>query len=318
LVDHRAYPVREPAPASGLRLGYYRLIEPLGGGCQAQVWRALQVGPIVADVALKLLSPEQARIPGWKSQFHREAQWGAQLSSPWLLPTYEFGASAGYLYFAMPLVEGDSLADIIARRQRRGNRCLTSGRHWVDRLEPMEYVRQIVAIIERVARGAAAAHASGVVHCDIKPANILVDRQSSEGVYLVDFGLGRDLDDPLAAPLADSNGTPLYMAPERFLGQTAHDRLCDIYSLGITLSEAVSLMPPFSVPESVPSVDWAAYLALKTPRRARDEVPGVSPTLERLIHRATSRIPTERHPSMTALAEDLNGLFRAEVRDHAR
>jgi serine/threonine-protein kinase len=300
-----------------MRLAHFRLIEPLGSGCQGQVWRALQVEPIVADVALKLLTPAQARVPGWRGQFHREAEWGARFASPWLLPTYEFGSSAGYLYLAMPLVSGDSLATIIARRQRRGNRVSSSGRHWLDRLEPREFVREIVAIFGRVAQAAAAAHAGRVVHRDIKPANILLDRQSADGVYLVDFGLGRDLDDPVTAPLSDSNGTPLYMAPERLLGHTGDDVLCDIYSLGVTLSEAVTLRPPFSVPETVPSADWAIYLSNTAPRPPREAVPWLSPALEELIGRATSRSPSARHASMASLAEDLERLLQAGVWDRA-
>ena len=85
-------------------------------------------------------------------------------------------------------------------------------------------------------------------------------------VYLCDFGLGRDLDDPAPAPLCNSTGTPLYMAPERLLGHPSDEILCDVYSLGVTLSEAATLVAPFSYPEDRPPWAWPEYLAYSAPR----------------------------------------------------
>jgi serine/threonine protein kinase len=292
-------------PTTGLRLGRYRLIERLGRGCQGQVWRALQVEPIIEEVALKLLTPEQAHNPGWRSQFHREARWGGGLADPALLPVHEFGDSEGYLFLAMPLVDGDTLAAVIERRRRHGGTPPPFRRHWLDRLPRDAFVAAMLAVVARVARGAAAAHAERVVHRDIKPANILVDRKRPEGVFLCDFGLGRDLDDHATAPLRGSTGTPLYMAPERLLGQPADEMLCDVYSLGATLAEAVTLVPPFSVPEGLPSPEWPEFLARSNPRRPSDVAPWLSPTLVEQIERAMCRDPRQRYPSMTALAEAL-------------
>ena len=136
----------DPGPTTGMRLGRYRLIEPLWRGCQGEVWRALQVEPIVEEVALKLLTTEQARKPELRSQFHREAMWGARLASPELLPTYEFGAQNGILFLAQPLVEGDTLGTVIARRRRwlRGGH--PPRRHWLDRLSRDAFLRAIVTM----------------------------------------------------------------------------------------------------------------------------------------------------------------------------
>jgi serine/threonine protein kinase len=294
---------------AGLRLGHYRLIEQLGKGCQGQVWRALQVEPIVDEVALKLLTPAQARQPGWRSQFHREAIWGARLSSPSILPTYEFGAAAGYLYLSMPLVVGDSLAEVIARRRHR--RYIPGwwpdSRHWLQRLSDEDYGRAVVKLVARVARAVAVAHAGRVVHRDIKPANILVDRRSLRGVFLCDFGLARDLDDAWTLSIGGSTGTPLYMAPERLLGQPADDTLCDVYSLGVTLAEAVTLENPFKVPRELPPSEWPRYLAHCSPVLHR-EAAWLPQALEASIRKAMSRNPGGRFASMAVFADDLERL----------
>ena len=143
-------------PRPGMRLGRYRLLELLGRGGQGEVWRALQVEPIVEEVAVKLLTAEHAEKPGLRAQFHREAMWGARLVSPWLLPTYEFGAEAGFLYLAQKLIDGDSLATLLACRRRcAASGFSTSRRHWLLRLPRPNYVRAIVTIVARVARALA-------------------------------------------------------------------------------------------------------------------------------------------------------------------
>ncbi len=308
--DSTAALAPEALPRPGMRLGRYRLIEPLGRGGQGEVWRALQVEPIVEEVAVKLLTAEHAEKPGLRLQFHREAMWGARLVSPWMLPTYEFGSEAGFLYLAQPLIDGDSLATLIASRRRSAANVVSSPqRHWLLRLPRPTYVRAIVTIVARVARALAVAHEAHVVHRDIKPANILVDRVCPGGVYLCDFGLGRDLDDPAPAPLCDSTGTPLYMAPERLLGHPTDEILCDIYALGVTLSEAATLVAPFSCPEDRPRCAWRKHLAYSTPQRPHEVAPWMPANLQSIILRATSRSPRKRYPSMTVLAEELERLL---------
>ncbi len=291
-----------------MRLGRYRLIERLGRGCQGEVWRASQVDPIVAEVALKLLTHAQAAQPSGRSQFHREAEWGARLLSPSLLPTYEFGTAAGFVFLTMPLVEGDSLAAVIARRRRRALGFHPPLLHWLDRLPRATFLKAIVAITTRVARAVAVAHAARIVHRDIKPANILIDRTRQSGVYLCDFGLGRDLDDPSPPPLKKSVGTPIYMAPERLLSQPADEVLGDVYSLGATLAEAATLAPSLTVPAGLPPSEWPEYLASLVRQPPHAVAPWLPPALDATIRRAMSRDPRERHPSMTAFAEDLRTL----------
>jgi serine/threonine protein kinase len=298
-----------------MRLGRYRLIERLAQGCQGEVWRALQVDPIVEEVALKLLTGARAEHPGHRSQFRREAVWGARLRSPWLLPTYEFGAEGGIVYLAQPLVEGDTLAELIARYRLGSQGARAPRRHWLDQVPRATYVRAIVTITARVARGVAAAHAAHVAHRDIKPANILVDRLRPGRVFLCDFGLGRDLHQSVPAILCESTGTPLYMAPERLLGETSDEVLCDVYALGVTLAEAATLVCPFSVPDGLPRSHLREYLARSTPRDPGEVAPWLPVSLQAIIRRAMNRYPRGRYPTMTAFAGDLERILPGVRRD---
>jgi serine/threonine-protein kinase len=293
-----------------MRLGRYRLIEPLARGCQGEVWRALQVDPVVEEVALKLLTGEQAEDSRLRWQFHREALWGARLQSPSLLPTYEFAAEGGMVYLAQPLVHGESLAELIARRRQWSRGGDAPRRHWLDQLPREMYLCAIVTIMARVARGLEAAHAAQVVHRDIKPANILVHRLRPSRVFVCDFGLGRDLQDREPPVLCESTGTPLYMAPERLLGQTSDEVLCDVYALGVTLAEAATLVCPFSVPPGLPRSDWPEHLARSAPRALEDVASWLPPVLGAIIVRAMSRDPLGRYPTMTAFAQDLERIVR--------
>jgi eukaryotic-like serine/threonine-protein kinase len=144
-----------------------------------------------------------------------------------------------------------------------------------------------------------------VVHRDVKPANILLDRRSEEGVFLCDFGLSRDLDVATPEQLRDGAGTPLYMPPERLLRHEADEIRCDVYALGATLYEAVTLVPPVQVPESLPWPAWTTYLASTTPALPRSIRPGLPDALEAIILRAMAHDPQDRYPTAACLADDL-------------
>jgi serine/threonine-protein kinase len=287
---------------AGSRIGRYRLIERVGCGRQADVWRALQVEPNVREVALKVLS-DPGRDRRRLAQLRREAERGARLDSPALLPTYEFAEADGLAFMAMPLVVGCTLAKIIEHRRawRMGNTLPDA--HHLATLPESQYTCALVDVLARVARGVAAAHDARVVHRDIKPGNILLDYDA--GVYLCDFGLGRDLDVATPRQLRDGAGSPLYMAPERLMKHPADEVRCDVYALGITLCEALTLAPPFKVPPSLKREHWPAFLATANLRRPSLLRPDLNPGLESTLVRATARNPAHRHPSALSLADDL-------------
>ncbi|MEW4568879.1 serine/threonine-protein kinase [Tautonia sp. JC769] len=293
----------------GRRIGPYLLIEPLGAGSQAVVWRAVTDRPGDGVVALKILAGGRGHDPRRLARFRREAERGRRLAGLATLPVVDFGMADGVAYMAMPVVEGDPLSEVIARRRGELEESPRPP-HWLDPLARSAYVRAVLTIMEQVARALARAHAASVAHRDIKPANILVDRTRTRGgAYLTDFGLGRDLDVATPEQLQDGAGTPLYMAPEKLRGGPRDERLCDIYALGVTLFEAVTLSRPFQVPDGCPLPALAPCLLAQRPLRPRDVCPGLSPSLESMIERAMAPDPSDRYPTAEALARDLHRLL---------
>ncbi len=144
-------------------------------------------------------------------------------------------------------------------------------------------------ILAKVTRALAHAHQQRIAHRDIKPANILLDSQGTDGVYLCDFGLGRDLAIATTEQMRDGAGTPMYMAPERLLRVPADEIRCDIYSMGVTLFEALTLERPLDVPEHVTLPSLPAYLAMAQPRRPREVWPGFSEEHEAIIQKAMAQ-----------------------------
>ncbi|WP_152054048.1 serine/threonine-protein kinase [Tautonia marina] len=289
----------------GRRIGPYVLLEPLGAGSQAVVWRARADQPSPRVVALKILTGVRGLDPRRLARFRREAERGRRLAGLATLPVVDFGMADGVAYMAMPVVEGDPLSEVITRR--RGDAEPTLGRpHWLNPLAEAVYLRAVLRIMEQIARALARAHAASVAHRDIKPANILVDRdRSSGGAYLTDFGLGRELNIATPEQLQDGAGTPLYMAPEKLRGGPRDERLCDIYALGVTLFEAVTLIRPFQVPNGCPLPALASCLLAQRPLRPRTVCPGLPRSLESLIERAMASDPSDRYPTAEALADDL-------------
>jgi serine/threonine-protein kinase len=296
-------------------LGRYRLIDRLGRGCQGDVWRAIAEDPGAdgepVEVALKLLPPSLAHDHRRLAQFRREAERRARLAVPSVLPTSECGESDGIVFMAMPLVDGCSLGEIVSWR-RRGEpafHATPDPRHPLADAEGPAYVQGVVEVLARVARTLDHVHTSRVVHRDIKPANILLDRHRPDGVFLCDFGLGRDLDVATPEQLRDGAGTPLYMAPERLLRLAADEIRCDIYALGATLYEAVTLVPPLQIPDSLPWPSWTTYLATTRPAPPRSVRPGISEALEAIIVRAMAHGSADRYPTAACLAGDLESLL---------
>jgi serine/threonine protein kinase len=305
----------------GQTLGPYRVIERLGQGRQADVWRALRAVPPVEEVALKVLpAAAAAHDPRRRAQLRHEAERGTRFADPALLPTCDFGESEGLLFLAMPLVVGCALGELLEhRRAFLAGRPLPRDVHPLATVPEPHYTRAIAMLVARIARAVSAAHAARVVHRDIKPMNILVRRDlaidgdgavrfsdaSEPGAFLCDFGLARDLDVATPWQLRDGAGSPLYMAPERLLKRPADEFRCDVYALGVTLFEALTLESPVDVPPELPSSEWAAYLAAVEPRRASVLRPDLSERLEDVVHRAMAHDPAHRHPTATHFADDL-------------
>jgi serine/threonine-protein kinase len=302
-----------PASAlAGRSLRDYWPIGLLGKGSHGEVWKAVSVAPRLQLVAIKVLRFDQAHRVDRRDRFRREAELAMRLRAPGILPVEECGEEHGVQFMVMPFVDGFTLADLLAERRGPSLRPLpgqdTRARFhlrscWTG-LDDDDFTVAMVRAAVRIARALEASHAERLVHRDVKPANILLDRSSLDRVYLADFGLGRDLDDPAPGP-ADGSGTPLYMAPERLLGREADEMRCDIYSLGVTLYEAVTLVHPKPVPPGLHRSCLPAYLAAIVPARPRVLRPDIPPTLETIIQKAIEREPSQRYASAAALADDL-------------
>ena len=224
-------PVRTDPPASdlsGRRLGDFELREVLGRGGMGVVYRARQLS-LGRDVALKVIATGVLAGQQQRRRFRREAIAAGALDHPGIVPVIDSGHQEGLDYFAMRLVEGPTLCELM------GDGSTT--------MPP----RRAATILRDVARAVEAAHRAGVIHRDIKPDNIMIDTGDHDGVdrpVVLDFGLARLSDDPSVTRSGQILGTPHYMSPQQAAGATAIDHRTDIYSLGAVLYAILTGGPP--------------------------------------------------------------------------
>lgn len=275
-----------PTPARVAVLGRYTLAGTLGAGGMGVVHRAWDP-ELDRWVALKVLARGGAS-PQLVERFRREARSAARLDHPHLVRVFDLGEEDGTLFFAMELVEGPSLGDVLEHAGRL----------------PVE---EAVRLAEQAARGLAAAHAEGFVHRDIKPGNLLI-RQ--DGHLLVgDFGLV--LDPSVTARLTRTEqvlGTPAYMAPEQVRGEAVGPAV-DQYGLGAVLYEAVAGCRPYA---GDTALSLQRAILEGPPAPLREVAPGLPRDLALVVETAMARSPAHRYPSMTAFADDLARLRRGE------
>ncbi len=233
-------------------------------------------------VALKVLRPELAAALG-PDRFLREIEISAQLHHPHILPLYDSGEAEGLLYYVMPFVEGESLAERLAR-------------------EGQLAIGEAVELARYVALALSYAHSLGVVHRDIKPGNILL---SAGEPIVADFGVAKALTAAGQNELTDSGfvvGTVLYMSPEQASGERVLDGRTDLYALGCVLYEMLAGTPPFTGPS--PQVVTARKLSEPIPslRCVRESV---SLELEQAVCKALARSPADRFPTGEQMADAL-------------
>jgi DNA-binding beta-propeller fold protein YncE len=273
--------VTAPAdPRLGTRLAGYRIQAPLGRGGMGVVYLAEQTGPH-RQVALKLLLDPATASQTFRERFLRESELAAAIDHPNVLPVYDAGETDGVLWIAMRYVDGIDLAALLARDG------------------PLA-AEQALAIAGQVAGALDAAHAHGLVHRDVKPANILLamDGGAVAHAYLADFGLTKRIGG--ARGLTASGqvlGTIDYVAPEQVEGGQV-DGLTDQYSLGCVLFECLTGEVPFRR-DSELAVLWAHVH--DPPPRIGDHRPDLPVALDEVIGRALAKEPGDRYPSCGAL-----------------
>jgi hypothetical protein len=256
-----------------------RIEEVAGRGGMGVVYRATQLR-LDRPVALKLVAPERAADANFRARFERESRVAAAIEHPNVIPVYGAGEEDGRLYLLMRWVSGTDLQALIRR----------SGR-----LAPLH----AAAIVAQVAAGLDAAHAVGLVHRDVKPANVLLGAEDGSGhVYLSDFGLTLDSSsDTRVTQSGEWFGTVDFMAPEQFEGDHP-DARTDVYALGCVLHAALTGGPPF-----VRSTVAGTILAhLNDPPPLPSATPGVPQTFDGVIARALAKRPSERYRSAGELA----------------
>ncbi len=212
---------RAPDLAGSALDGRYELLGVLGEGSFGRVYRGrdLRLGRLVA---VKVIKPWWAEDDAWAERFQREAQLLARVSDPGVVRIYDFGEAEEGPYYVTELVEGESLADRVSRGP----------------LAP-EDAR---AIAQQLCAALAGAHREGVLHCDVKPANVLLGEDGR--VRVGDFGVARLAEGTSQAPAATVAGTPLYMSPEQARGLPT-TAATDVYSAGVVLYEMLAGRPPF-------------------------------------------------------------------------
>jgi hypothetical protein len=259
----------------------YLLERELGRGGMGVVFLARELS-LDRMVAIKLLPPTLATDPAIRERFLREARTAAQLSHPNIVPIYRADTADELVYFAMGFVDGETLAERLASR---------------GPLPPAEAVR----ILREVAWALAYAHARGVVHRDVKPENIMLERGTGR-VTVTDFGIARDV--RASALTADGMvmGSVHYMSPEQVAG-TDIDGRSDLYALGVVAFQLLSGKLPFDAPQA------SAVLLMQATRPAPsllDRAPTVPPALAQVVDRCLRKDPAERYDTGEALAEALS------------
>ncbi|MCC6409873.1 MAG: protein kinase [Planctomycetes bacterium] len=294
-----------PRYAEDRRVGPYRLVREIGRGGQGAVWLAEDTR-IARRVALKLLPPSFAALSAERRErLRREAELVAKLAHPAIATIYEAQIDGDMPFIAMRFVEGESLAAALERAKR-------GERSELLPLPPRNAVElaSTLAFFERAARGLHAAHEAGVVHRDVKPGNLMVDAHGEPVV--LDFGQAREEasgEQPLTLS-GEVFGTPSYMSPEQARGEAKSlDRRTDVWSLGASLFECLTLERPFQGASYPVLLDAIERAKLPDPRTRN---PIVSDELAVVLETALEKDRERRYASALEFAEDLRRLREYE------
>ena len=262
----------------GETLGPYKIIEKIGLGGMATVYKAFQPA-LQRFVAVKVLPSQMAETPGFALRFQQEALTVARLEHPHILPVYDFGQEGGQAYIVMRYLEGGTLRGIMGK--------------------PLA-LPHITDVIGQVADALDYAHERRVIHRDVKPSNVLLD--PSGRAYLTDFGVARILEaTQQLTGMGVGVGTPAYMSPEQGQGGRI-DRRSDVYSLGVVLYEMLSGQVPFRAETPIAVVLKHIHEPLPLPSMINPAIPR---SVEKVVLKALAKKPADRYQTAGEMARDL-------------
>ncbi len=266
----------------GQTIGPYQIIERLGRGGMADVYKAFHAG-LAVHRALKVIRPEFVTEEGFRERFQREAQAVAGLRHPNIVQMHDFGVQGNLYYMVMEFIEGQDLRSSLAQH---------------GQIRPFD---QVLPIIQQVAAALTYAHKRGVVHRDIKPGNIMLTKEDQ--VILTDFGIAKMLaGEERMTQTGVGIGTPAYMAPEQARGLPDVGPTADVYSLGVVLYEMLTGRVPFSADTPLAVMLKVINDPLPPPRDFSPDIPDV---LQGVILKATAKKPDQRYPTAEALVDGL-------------
>jgi len=272
--------------SAGQSIGRYYLIEPLGDGGMAVVFKARDT-LLERYVAIKVIRTDmfnRTETVQVLERFTREAKWLAGLAHPNIVKIFDFGSFEGAPYLVEELLPGGTLKERLGKR--------------------LPY-RQAATLLLPVARALAYAHSRGIIHRDVKPTNVIFSETGEP--MLTDFGIAKIMTSEQASTLTGTGigiGTPAYMAPEQSLGQ-AVDARADIYSLGIVLYELITGRRPFEADTPMAVM----YMQIRDPLpRPRIFIPDLPEKVEAVLFKALAKNPMDRYPDMDAFAAALDDL----------
>ncbi|MEK7270283.1 MAG: protein kinase, partial [Planctomycetota bacterium] len=272
-----------PAPKT---FGRFRNLREAGRGAMGTVYQA-QDPFLDRRIALKVLDPSLLATEDGRDRFFQEGRLAASLRHPLIVAVHEAGIEENQPYLVMDYIEGESLASILER----------------ERLSP----HKAAAWTKEIAEALAYAHAQGVIHRDVKPGNVRIDK--TEHAILMDFGLAREVKGE--AGLTRSGmavGTPAYMAPEQVEGRSLDGR-ADVYGAGAALYEMLTGAPPFLEPTIMATLRAVLDREPVPPRRIRPKIPE---DLETICLQALEKDANHRYPTPQALASDLDAFLSGE------
>jgi serine/threonine protein kinase len=314
------------------RLGDFEIMREVGRGGMGVVYEALQIS-LGRRVALKVLPFAAMLDPQRLQRFQNEARAAACLHHGNIVPVFAVGADRGVHFYAMQYIEGRNLADLIhemrlraglpdeeaeatasakngrpvasiAKREAGGTLCDSTSPAAALSTQrssaPQTFFRTTAELAVQAAQALHHAHQEGVVHRDVKPANLMVDVAGR--LWVTDFGLAQVHNDPRLTTTGALVGTLRYMSPEQASGDQVVDHRTDLYSLGATLYELLTLRPVFDGRDRGTLLRQITQEEPLPPRRLNPAVPA---DLETIVGKAMAKSPTDRYPTAQALADDL-------------